>query len=106
MIKYFLAACRLYLAMAVSRLRRVPTRLTSTDVMRQLAKEAGDVFGSRAKFSAALGEPDDTIGRYFRGEREMPADMLLRAIALVGIDEATFFKRARETRAQQPRGDV
>jgi hypothetical protein len=72
--------------------------------MRQLSKEATDVFGSRAKFAAALGVPDETIGRYFRNERQMPADLLFQAIEIVNLDDTTFFSRARATRQQQPKG--
>lgn len=104
-VKYFLAVCCLYLAMGTLRLDDMD-RLTSADVMRQLSKEARGVHGSRAKFSAALGEPDDTIGRYFRGEREMPADLLFRAIELVNLSEAEFFARARATRAQRRATDA
>ena len=47
--------------------------LTTADVVRELKKEALDVYGTRGKFSDAMSEPDNTVGRYFRGEREMPA---------------------------------
>jgi transcriptional regulator with XRE-family HTH domain len=103
-VKYFLAIGRLYMAMTTSTVNRVSSRLTSADVMRQLSKEIRDVFGSRKKFSDALGVSDDTIGNYIRNERQMPADMLFQAIDLLGLDEATFFTRARATRQQPPKG--
>jgi predicted transcriptional regulator len=106
-VKYFLAIRRLYLDMQTSRLASVTgDRLTSADVMRQLAKEARDVYGSRAKFAAALDVSDEVIGRYFRGEREMPADLMFRAIDALGLDDTEFFTRARATRSQQRTTDV
>jgi hypothetical protein len=81
------------------------TPLTSSDVVRELKKEALDVFGTRAKFSQAMGENDQVVGRYFRGEREMPADFLLRAIAGLGVTPEQFFTNARATRAVPTKGD-
>lgn len=79
--------------------------LTSADLVREMKKEALDVFGTRAHFSDAIGEPDNTVGRYFRGEREMPADFLLRAIIVLGITPEEFFANARTTRAVPTKGD-
>jgi hypothetical protein len=79
--------------------------LTSADVVRELKKEALDVFGTRGKFSEAMGEPDNTVGRYFRGQREMPADFLLRAIVLLGVTPEQFFANARVTRSVPTKGD-
>jgi transcriptional regulator with XRE-family HTH domain len=79
--------------------------LTSSDVVRELKKEALDVFGTRAKFSRAMGENDQVVGRYFRGERDMPADFLLRAIAGLGVTPEQFFANARSTRAVPTKGD-
>lgn len=79
--------------------------ITSADVVRELKKEALDVFGTRGKFSDALGESDNTVGRYFRGEREMPADFLLRAIMLLGVSPEQFFANARVTRSVPTKGD-
>jgi hypothetical protein len=79
--------------------------LTSADVVRELKKEATDVFGTRGKFSEAMGEPDNTVGRYFRGERDMPADFLLRAIPLLGVTAEQFFANARATRSVPTKGD-
>lgn len=105
-VKYFLAVRRLYLVMQTPRLANVTERLTSADVMRQLSKEARDVYGSRWKFAAALGVNDETLGRYFRGERDMPADLMFAAIDLLGLDDTEFFTRARATRAQQRTTDA
>lgn len=80
--------------------------LTSADVMREMKKQAIDVYGTRAKFAEAIGELDATIGRYFRGEREMPADILMRGIAALNVSPETFFLNARETReVPRPKGD-
>lgn len=79
--------------------------ITSADVVRELKKEALDVFGTRAKFSEAMGESDNTVGRYFRGQREMPADFLLRAIMLLGVSPEQFFANARATRSIPTKGD-
>lgn len=79
--------------------------LTSADVVRELKKEALDVFGTRGKFSEAMGEPDNTVGRYFRGERDMPADFLLRAIVKLGVSPEQFFANARVTRSVPTKGD-
>jgi hypothetical protein len=79
--------------------------LTTADVVRELKKEALDVYGTRGKFSDAMSEPDNTVGRYFRGEREMPADFLLRAIVLLGVTPEQFFANARATRSVPTKGD-
>lgn len=79
--------------------------LTTTDVVRELKKEALDVYGTRGKFSDAMGEHDNTVGRYFRGEREMPADFLLRAIVLLGVTPEQFFMNARATRSVPTKSD-
>ena len=78
--------------------------LTSADLMRELKKEMLDVYGTRARFAETLEVSDNTMGRYLRGEREMPADVLLRAIQGLGIDYETFFRNARDTRAVEPIG--
>jgi hypothetical protein len=79
--------------------------LTTADVVRELKKEALDVYGTRGKFSDAMNESDNTVGRYFRGEREMPADFLLRAIVLLGVTPEQFFANARATRSVPTKGD-
>lgn len=121
--KYFLGIGRLYMVMSEpqtnrnrirpaitdGRLPRVPNDkpapLTSADVMRELKKQALDVYGTRAKFAEAIGEHDATIGRYLRGERQMPANVLMNAIEALGVSPEVFFLNARETREVPPKSD-
>ncbi|WP_396668140.1 hypothetical protein [Microbacterium sp. R86528] len=73
--------------------------------MREMKKQALDVFGTRAKFAERPGERDDTVGRYFRNERQMPTDVLISAIAALGVTPMDFFARAFATRAVPPTRD-
>ena len=81
------------------------TPLTGADLARQLKKDALDIYDTRAKFSEAMGEPDNTVGRYFRNERVMPTDFLLRAITLLGRTPEQVFADAREPRSHPTKGD-
>lgn len=73
--------------------------LTSADFIREMKKEALDVFGTRARFPEAAGILDDTLGHYFRGERQMPTNVLLHAIHTLGVTPEVFAANARQTRA-------
>lgn len=82
-------------AEAVADAEYVPTARTRT-VLAQLQAEIAAHQETVKSVALAMGRPYVTFRRYVIGERPMPADDLLDALDVLGLDYATFMRRAGE----------
>jgi transcriptional regulator with XRE-family HTH domain len=68
----------------------------SAAVIAQLNAEIAGAGLKRAELARKLGMDYVTLGRYLKGEREIPVIVLYAIIDQLPIDEAGLFKLARE----------
>lgn len=68
----------------------------SAAVIAQLNAELGAAGLSRAEVARNIGVDYKQLGRYLKGEREIPVKVLYAIVDELPIDEAKLFRRARE----------
>lgn len=73
----------------------VPSARTQK-VLAQLEAEIAAQRFSMKTLALQMGTPYVTFRRYVKGERSMPAEILLEALATLEVDPAVFMRRAAE----------
>lgn len=83
-----------------ARLSGMTRPLTGADLMRQLSEEIRKEYGGRGgvkAFVAVIGENYWTYLGWLDGKTKMSADVLLKSLAALGVDELEFIAATRRS---------